>query len=151
MILDRIDNIGMYACLNKNLKKAAEFIKENNLEEFPVGRYEIDGDNVFLLIQEYTSKNENDARWESHKKYIDIQYVLQGEEIMGYKNISELTLAEDLYEQKDAAYYQNIEIWTKLIVKAGEFAIFFPGDGHKPCCAIGRPQPIMKAVIKVRV
>ena len=72
MILDNIENIDTYASLNGSFEKAIQFIKENNLEEFLDVKYEIDGDNVFVLIQRYISRDEKENRWESHKKYIDI-------------------------------------------------------------------------------
>ncbi|MFT5871582.1 MAG: biofilm protein TabA [Clostridium sp.] len=151
MILDVIENINKYTLLNEGFKKAFKFLEENNVEELPKGKYEIDGDNVFILIQEYTSRDEKENKWESHKKYIDIQYVLKGSEVMGYKNILELNLVEDIFEEKDVSFYDEVENWTKLKVQAGEFAIFFPGDGHKPCCESTEPESIVKAVIKVKV
>lgn len=151
MILDVIENINKYTLLNENFIKAFKFLKENNIEELPKGKYEIDGDNVFILIQEYTSRDEKENKWESHKKYIDIQYVLKGSEVMGYKNVLELTLTEDTFEEKDISFYDEVENWTKLKVQVGNFAIFFPEDGHKPCCISTEPESIVKAVIKVKV
>lgn len=151
MVLDVIENISKYASINKNFIKAFRFIEENNLEEFSEGKYEVDGDNVFISIQTYITRDEVENKWEAHKKYIDIQYILKGTEVMGYKNLLDLNLTEDLLEEKDVAFYEEVENWVKLNLKAGDFAIFFPEDGHKPCCLSKEPELILKAVIKVKV
>lgn len=151
MILDIIENINKYSFLSDKFKKAIKFLEDNKVEEFPEGKYEIDGDNVFILIQEYTSRNEKENKWESHKKHIDIQYVLKGAETIGYKSVLELNLAEDLFKEKDIAFYEEVENWTKLMLKAGDFAIFFPEDAHKPCCKSNESESIKKAVIKLKI
>jgi biofilm protein TabA len=150
MILDVIENINKYACLIDNFHKVFKFIEDNNLQEFPEGKYEIDGDNIFVLIQDYTSRNEKENKWEAHKRYIDIQYILKGTEVIGYKNARSLNLTEDFFEEKDIAFYNEVEDWTKLKLEAGEFAIFFPREGHKPCCKSREIESIKKAVIKIK-
>ena len=151
MIFDSIENINNYISLNQNFEKAFNFIKTNNLEEFSDGRHEIDGDNIFILIQSYTSREEKENTWESHKKYIDIQYILKGKEIMGFNPVKQLTINGDYLEKEDVAFYEPVDNWTKLQVEEGQFAIFFPEDGHKPCCINVKPELIKKAVIKIYI
>lgn len=90
MICENIKNTKDYTGINPNFKKAFEFIINNNLNELKVGNYEIDGDKVFAFVQEYTTQAAVDKRWESHEKYIDIQYIIDGEEVMGYVPIHSL-------------------------------------------------------------
>lgn len=78
MISDRIINFEEYISLNKNLKKAFEFLKSADVDKLLDGRYEIDGENVFALVQSYRTKAENEVGWEAHKKYIDIQFIAKG-------------------------------------------------------------------------
>jgi len=151
MILDIIGNLNKYTCLSEKFKIAIRFLEDNKVEKLPEGKYEIDGDNVFILIQTYTSRDEKKNKWESHKKYIDIQYVLRGAETIGYKSVLELNLAEDFFKEKDIAFYEEVENWTQLSLQAGDFAIFFPEDAHKPCCKSNEPKLIKKAVIKLKI
>ena len=149
MIFDSIENKNHYISLNKNFEKAFKFIENNNLEEVSNGRYEIDGDNVFVLIQSYTSRQEKENKWESHRKYIDIQYILRGTEIIGFKPVRQLIKNEDYFKEEDIAFYKPVYNWTKLEVEKGQFVIFFPTDGHKPCCINEKAELVKKAVIKI--
>ena len=110
MILDIIGNLNKYTCLSVKFKIALKFLEDNKVEDFPEGKYEIDGDNVFILIQAYTSRDEKENKWESHKKHIDIQYILSGTETIGYKSVLELNLAEDFFEEKDIAFYEEVKL-----------------------------------------
>lgn len=149
MICENIKNTKDYTGINPNFKKAFEFIINNNLNELKVGNYEIDGDKVFAFVQQYTTQAAEDKRWESHEKYIDIQYIIDGEEVMGYVPIHSLNECEDLRADKDLIFYNEIEKASSITFSKGDYAIFFPEDGHKPGCALGEGSKVKKIVIKV--
>lgn len=151
MILDTLKNADKYYKLNGDLKKAFEFLRANKLEELESGRYEIEKDDVYAMVQAYTTSSDNEVKWEAHKKFIDIQYVIEGTEVIGWMPTDKLTVKEEYAAEKDITFYNEVERWTKCALNAGEFAIFFPEDGHKPCCSFEKPLPVKKVVVKVRI
>lgn len=84
MIVDKIENTPLYKNLGERIQKSFSYIKQTNLKNLNPGRYDIDGENIFALISEYQTKSEAEGKLEAHKKYIDVQYVIEGEELMGY-------------------------------------------------------------------
>jgi YhcH/YjgK/YiaL family protein len=112
------------------------------------GKYPIDGTNVYATITEDPSKDYDNTRWESHRKYIDLQLVITGEEKMGKYPFPKLTVTNPYDESKDLANYSGDgEIYT---VPAGTFMIFFPADAHRPNITPGGNKVIKKIVIKVK-
>jgi len=131
--------------------KAFAFLKDNDLASLELRRYDLDGDNLFALVQEYNSKNVEDARFESHQKYIDIQYVASGKEQMGVATVSQ---KQDILEPYDAT--KDIEFMTvsqDVVYKASpeRFFIFFPSDLHRPGLKDGESSPVRKIVVKVKI
>ena len=94
MIVDKTDNLKQYTHLGSKFQKAFTFITDPELMLLDNGKYEIDGDNVYALVSEYKTKNEIDGKFEAHKKYIDIQFVAKGTELIGYAPFKE---QEDSY------------------------------------------------------
>lgn len=146
MILDLLENIEGYASVNPNFAKAIEFLQKNNLQELPLGRNEICGDAVFANVVEVKSKSKDNAQIEIHRKYIDIHVPLSGNEVIGYTPLQELPYAE-FVEADDAALYPvSLQARDYFNVKKGEFAIFFPQDGHAPAIT---DVPLKKIIVKV--
>ncbi len=136
----------MYDDLHPRLKKGFHFLLENDLNALAVGTYQIEEDKVFVMIQEYETKLPEACRYEAHDQYTDIQYVIQGQEKMGYTNI-ENTNVEETYKDKDLKFLAGQG--DIFLVKEGSFAIFTPKDAHMPGMCADQPQPIKKAVVKV--
>ena len=109
------------------------------------------GDGVFALEQAYDSKPRVEGRWESHYAYIDVQVVVAGDEIMEVTDVKRLKIAEDFTPAKDLVFYQPFADGSVLRVKAGEAAVFFPIDAHKPSLAVSSPALVRKTVVKVPV
>lgn len=149
MICENIRNAKNYTSINGKFEKAFEFLRNNNLKELEVGTYEIQGQDVFASVQEYTTKDEKEKKWEAHEKYIDIQLIIEGHEIMGYAPVNCLEVNEDFRPEKDLIFYKETEQGSNIKFSEGDFAIFFPEDGHKPGCALGEPSKVKKVVVKV--
>lgn len=150
MIIDKIENLAQYRGISRNFAKAADFALSHNLEEMEAGRYPIDGDQVFVMIQEIETKAEREIPWETHGNYADIQCVLRGAEGMGYANRSSLQPAGEYDPERDIRLYTGAGVVH--ILHAGEFMAFFPQDGHRPSiCPPGCDRQVKKAVFKVRV
>lgn len=149
MIIDKIENASLYYCLGERFQKAFEFIKNNNLESFENGNYEIDGKNIFVSVQDYQTKNKDDAKFEAHKKYADIQLILKGEEQLGFGNLENFSEIDSYNEEKDIVFLNG----TGSFAKASKdyFLIFMPQDAHMPCISIDKSAYVKKAVVKVKI
>ena len=150
MIKDTLSNWHDYCAKGSLLSKGFEFLSNKYSPDMKEGRVGIDGDRVFALLQGYTSAPSAEKRFESHRKYIDIQYVARGKEIVEYLPVQGLTVTEDQTPKADVIFYQDAR-GSDIVLNGGEFAVFFPQDGHKPGVICIRPQPITKVVVKVLV
>jgi len=140
----------------KNLPKAVlkglDYIRNTDLSTRPAGRYEIEGSDIFALVQDNLTAPKTERKAETHRKYIDIQYVHSGLEIIGYGLAnSENEVLDDQSEQKDAIFYKNVRDEMDLVLTAGMYTVLFPTDVHRPGCVYGAPTPVRKVVIKVAV
>lgn len=135
------------------LQQALHFILENQSADLADGRYEIDGDKVYALVQSYTTLTMSDqSKYEAHQNYIDIQYIASGQEAMGWAPLEQMTVTKDYDPAKDVVLGTcPVEIATKVKVKSGEAAIFFPQDAHAPKLAVSEPCPVKKIVLKIAV
>ena len=149
MIIDTLENSGMYAVLHPRFKSAFEFLKRPCIESLPIGRVDLDGDLLYALVQEYETKPVQEGKIEAHKRYIDIQFVLTGEEVMGYAPLGQLPSAQPFDTTKDFGLYNGPA--SLALVRRGMFAIFFPQDGHLPGRCAGQPAHVKKIVLKIAV
>ncbi|MBQ8526175.1 MAG: YhcH/YjgK/YiaL family protein [Clostridia bacterium] len=148
MIFDTLENCSLYYEVNSGFEKAFEFLK--NSGNLPVGKYEIDGSNVYAMVQEYTTKPEHDCSFEGHRKYIDIQYMVSGTEAMDVTDASKVVSKTAYDEARDLEFFENCDTAVKGVVQSGEYAIFFPHDIHKPSMAFnGKQEQVKKIVVKV--
>jgi YhcH/YjgK/YiaL family protein len=129
--------------------KAFAFLKEHDLQTLAKGKYPIDGTNVFASVTEDPSKDFDKTNWESHRKYIDVQCVIVGEEKMGKWPVDKVTSVTKPYDEaKDVANYTAPgKFYT---IPAGTFIIFFPGEAHRPNITPGGNKVVKKIVIKVK-
>jgi YhcH/YjgK/YiaL family protein len=146
-----IDKQEFYRQYQKNKKywdEAFEFLKNQDLQNLAVGKHVIDGDNVYALVTFDSTKNFERTRWESHKKYIDLQHVIGGKEKIGVAPVSTATISEPYSEQKDLMNYTaNGKFYTAT---PSVFFVFFPTDAHRPGITPGGNLRDKKIVIKIR-
>ena len=147
MILDSLENFALYQGMHPGFKKAAEFLTKADLHQLLTGRQEIDGDRLYVNVMEIDGHSREDAQLEYHRKYIDIQIVLSGDETIGWTALQDLPKGTPFDSEKDYALVKApVSAWFP--VKPGFFAVFFPQDAHAPCCGAGK---IRKAVVKVLI
>jgi YhcH/YjgK/YiaL family protein len=151
MILDKLENCSRYSPLNLLFEKAFRFLAAPGLDGLEDGKYPIDGENVFALVQSYTTSNSSAKKWEAHRKYIDIQYVVKGNEIDEWAPASGLNVLEEYTAEKDVAFFGETDEWTSVKLKEGYFAVFFPEDAHKPGCTSSKEARVKKVVVKVKI
>lgn len=149
MIVDKIKNFGLYICVHKHFQLVKDFIEKNDLSKLECGRYDILDDEVYLSVQEYETKVKDSAKAESHKKYIDIQMVLSGEELIGYTDISKSSQYTFYDEHKDIQFL-NAEV-DFLNANSSNFFVFFPQDVHMPSMSVVEPAMVKKAVFKIKI
>jgi YhcH/YjgK/YiaL family protein len=136
--------------LNKDeWDKAFAFLERRDLTNLAPGKYPIDGENVYAIITEGPTKDLQDTKWESHRKYIDLHYVIQGEEKIGVGLVKNATVTEPYDSSKDIAHYRLDG--QMYVATPGEFFIFFPADAHRPGITTGGNLPDKKLVIKIRM
>jgi YhcH/YjgK/YiaL family protein len=149
MIIDKLSNSHLYSKHGTKLLQAFDYLEKNDFSKIQPGKYEIEGDNIFAIVNEYQTKNESEGKPESHKKYIDVQYVFKGSELMGYAQTGDQEIIEIYNEKNDITFYCGECSFIKL--DAGMFAIFFPGEVHLPGIKIGEKSLVKKVVVKIKV
>jgi biofilm protein TabA len=150
MVADTLDNGAAYRDLGGGLRKAIEYARSHDLRALPDGKHEIEGAKLFVLIQSYTTRPEAEARLETHRKYLDLQLVLEGREIIYWAPAGELEPDGGYSDERDVAFYKG-GVPGALALQAGAFAVFYPQDAHKPCCQWNGPGKVRKAVFKIQV
>lgn len=134
--------------LAQRLKAGFDYLQQTDFSNAEPGTVKIDDDQVFAMIQTYNSKPRAQGFWESHRKYIDIQYVVDGVEHMGYANIDNLT-SGDYDAEKDLIVHEGSGSF--VVLHPGMFTLLFPVDVHMPQIAVESPHPVKKVVVKVAV
>ena len=148
MILDTLTNSERQAPLHPDFAVAFDFLKRPDLVSLPAGRHEVLGKRVFAIVGKDVGKGRANARLEAHRQYIDIQYVVSGDEWIGWRDLNTCRESGQGYSaEKEIEFYTAApEKWFQ--VPAGSFAIFFPEDAHAPLAGRG---PVHKVVMKVAV
>ena len=147
MILDRLSNADRYVTLHPLFEQAFRALRVADLRSAPDGKQAVDGDNLFLMIARSAGKGRAGAKLEAHRRYIDIQYCLEGTDRIGWKPTDGCKEETPYDADSDLAFYRDVpESWFE--VPAGFFAIFFPDDAHAPLAGDG---PVHKVIVKVTV
>lgn len=150
MILDTLENAHLYYGLGPKFIKAFEYLASTDLASLEKGKYEIDGKNIIAIINEYDTVDPSGERMESHKKYIDVQYIVRGAELIGHDFILEKSPAKAYDEEADYMLFaEKPSFFSRL--EQNYFAIFFPSDLHMPNIRISESAPVKKVVIKISV
>ncbi len=150
MIIDTLANWKRYSALAE-LRKAFEFLEGQTEVCLGSGRVDIEGDRVFALVQAYAPKPLKQGRFETHQRYIDIQFVCKGAELFGYAPAGALEIETPHDAEKDVAFYRTPARFTPAALRAGMFAVCYPDDGHMPGCFLDSTDQVTKIVVKVRL
>ncbi len=146
MVIDKIENLEKYASLNPLFAQAIEFLKSTDLNAHEIGKVNLQGDDLVVNFAQARPKTKEEAKLETHNRFIDIQIPLDGVEVMGYTPRADLLDAE-YNAEKDITFYPGLAE-SYLTIKPGMFAIFFPEDGHAPGVT---PDGVKKVIVKVLV
>lgn len=150
MIFDCSNYLSIYAGLGTRFQKAFSFLTQPDIINLEPGKYEIDGDKVFALVSAYAPKLVEQAKWEAHKKYADIQVVLEGIEKQGFAPLKKAKVTETYIAERDIEFL-SVDYGNYLTMSPGVFAIYFPQDAHQPGVEVVSGGLVKKLVIKVLV
>ncbi len=150
MIFDRLSNSKQYEKLNEKFKIGFDFLKNNNLKEMKDGRYEI-AEGIFANVQSLVTKNKSEKKWEAHKDYIDIQYVIKGQECMGYGILEDFKKVVVPYDKEKDIEFLDGEKFNYIDVNENDFVIFYPNDVHAPMLSVKEDVEIKKVIVKIKI
>ncbi|MCL1939143.1 MAG: YhcH/YjgK/YiaL family protein [Desulfovibrionaceae bacterium] len=137
-------------CYPKAFDTAIAYLRNNDLLNLEEGKYPIDGDKIFAMIQKTTTAPVSERRYELHRDYIDIQVLLKGREQHWYSIAYPATKpTEDLLDSKDLAFHPAPENALSLIVSPWQYIVYLPCELHCPACSVDGPESIFKAVLKI--
>lgn len=149
MLASTLDYAADHDYRSERFQAAYAFLAQADLAELPIGRVDIDGDDVFANIQEYETIPASEKQMEAHRRYYDVQYVVEGEELMEYAPLEGLAEARPFDEDADFGLYAAPDRPSSVVLRAGDVAVLAPEDAHKPGCALGAPSRVHKVVVKV--
>ena len=150
MILDSLGNAALYAGIGERLATAFDFLSETDFSSVPDGKIELNGDNLFAIAQTYQTRLLEDSKWEAHRKYIDIQFLLAGTERIGVAKGDSLNVVTKYNSDADCVILKGDG--DMLTLSTGDFAILFPWDAHMPGVACDdAPSEVRKIVVKVKL
>lgn len=150
MVIDLLSSAHLYYNQGPLFKKAFEYLAQTDFSKVEKGKYELDGQNLFAIVNEYDTVSPDNQQMESHKKYIDIQYIVTGGERVGHDFLTNQTPSQAYDAEKDFMLFREKPSFF-TVLKQGMFAIFFPHDLHMPNIMIDKAAPVKKVVIKVAV
>lgn len=146
MIIDKLANSALYATLHPGIAKALAFLSSPHAATLAPGRYDIAGDDIFAIVDKCRGRGREDSPLEVHKRYIDVQYVVSGDEWMGWASFADCSLDRDGFssEQDLGLCPERPQSWLQVL--PGYFTIFYPSDAHAPLAGTG---DVHKIVVKV--
>lgn len=148
MVLDTLACAQRYAALHRAFGRAFRFLAETDLDALPGGRHDLDDGDLFVIIERRDGRGHEGARLEAHRRYIDIQYTVHGEEEIGWTALAACAEPDGAFDApKDIVFFRDLPS-TWLQVPRGMFAVFFPDDAHAPLAGVGA---LTKAIVKVAV
>ena len=149
MVVDRIENLKMYYPLLDCLPKVQSFLADFEKDSLADGRYELDGERLFVMVQGYETKSPEGKLPEAHRKYIDLQVVVSGRENIGWAPLTELKEeTEEFSKGGDIGFYSG-KIQIQVTLNKGYFALLYPEDAHMPCMQVEGPENVRKIVFKI--
>lgn len=150
MVVGCLEHEGLGLLLHENIAVALSWLKREKAAQLPPGKYELDGRSLYAIVDEYTTRPQQECRLETHRFYADVQYIVSGRELMGYAPAMVLKPQGPYDAERDVQFYQGTA--DLLLMQQGMFAVMLPYDAHMPGVAVdGQPAAVKKIVVKVAV
>ena len=149
MIVTDYRNLEFYSEV-PHAKEVIDFIDGFKKTEMKTGRYDILGDELFAAVSRYDTEPREDRKFESHRKYIDIQIVLDGKEELDWAETSSLKMTDNGFERGDDIAFYDGEALSTVILGKEQCAVLFPEDGHRPNSMHKEIENVLKIVFKIK-
>lgn len=151
MVTGHLQDIMRYTGLGDRLARAMHYLQQTDFTTMTPGKYEVEGDNIFAIVNEFTTKPHDACEPETHRKYIDIQFMVSGKERFGWAPLLDQQALAPYSEENDLLLYQteNLNL-NYLDLSAGMFIIFYPTDIHMPEICVHEPELVKKVVMKIK-
>jgi len=149
MISDTLSNAPFYCNLHKSFRLAFDYLQQTDFSNIENGKIELDGENVFAIVNRYNTHSAEELKWEAHRKYIDVQFIASGNEHVGIVDIGEMSSSSEYDDGKDVQFFEGAGEHFHLREKM--FAVIFPHEVHKPGITSAERAHVLKVVIKVRL
>lgn len=150
MVSTNIKDVYKYNFYDEKFRIAFEFLKTEDLSSLEPGEILL-ADGVKVSVQFYDTQDASQLKWESHERYFDIQYVIDGEEIVQTASRSGFEISEKYNPERDITFYKDGPLGSSVLLHGGDYVILAPEDVHKPRCKTVKNSPVKKIVIKVPV
>ena len=134
------------------LTKALAFLRTQDFRNMPEGKHPIEGERIFALLSRYTTRPQAECSPEAHRRFVDIQYVVEGEAFLGWCPMSpDLLEAAPYDEEADVIFYRALIPESSILLKAGSYAVLYPEDVHRPGVSVldEYPAEVTKVVVKI--
>jgi len=148
MIYDRFENLNFYCRPGSRLHRALAYARDA-VRTVADGRVDVDGDRLYASVSTYETGSREERRFEAHRKYIDVQALLEGEESIDVSLEKELPTIEAYDEQRDVMFLKPPPHVASLAMQPGFFGVFYPHDIHRPGCHLREKRRVRKIVMKV--
>lgn len=132
------------------IQKAVEYVKSHDFTKMEPGIYEIEGKDIYASVFDAFTEPAAQRNPESHKEYLDVQYLVSGEEALGFTILKEEYEIAEYSQEKDLIFYKAVKDEGFIQSRPGCFCVFYPTDIHRPQCAVGEPMQVRKVVVKVK-
>ena len=149
MIIDNIKNLEKYEKVHEQIKNVIDFLENFNKNNFKPGRIDIN-ENLFASLQSYQTLKAEEKEFEVHKDYIDLQYIVKSSERIDFATKDSYGKSYEIDKEGDFFLTNDIKNHSKLFLNEGDFAIFFPGEFHKPGCSLENDRDMQKIVFKIK-
>jgi len=149
MILDALSSSSRYEALGPRFAQAFRWLRMVNPAHLADGRTELDGDNVYVLVERDLTRPLSKVKWEAHKKYAAIHYMVEGLEAVFWEVLSQTKIKD--YDEDTDTVRLDADTWVDLELPAGQFAVFFPEDAHRPGIEVPGSEPVCKLIVMVKL
>lgn len=150
MIFSSIYTCDTFAEYPEVMNKVIDYLKSNDFVNMEPGVYEIQGKDIYAQVFDAETGSVEEKKPESHKEYLDIQFLASGEEKLGFTPWDEKYEIQEYIKERDLIFYKKVDQEGFIHATAGCFSVFFPCDIHRPAVAVDQPMTIRKVVVKVR-
>lgn len=149
MIFDHLEHAEHYGLVHRLVNEGWEFLRRKDLATIDAGRYELGG-GAYASVQDYVTNPIESCVFESHRLFVDVQYLASGEEWIYVSTPAGLTTTQRYRAEEDCELYEG-EASTRALMKPGQFLLLYPHDAHMPTVSVTTPTQVRKIVIKLPV